>query len=732
MGKTGIHFLIAGVLSFGMVFSSTGAVDVTTEAPGQIQRDLVKKELSRIKGDVSAYVIQDGLSSPDGLAIHPQSGEIYVTEEQAGQVSVIRNGERHVVIDRGWQVEDDLPAWAKRRHDEKALLRNSLHSPEGLAFDKAGNLYVTEDAQSGRLLKFIPDATGNYTKAQVLPIPWMERPYAWEGITVSSKGRVYLAGSVENGMPGLYFGTVLTRDPEGSWSVIDFGPFAAFSAVALSADEEILVVADEISGGVIWWDVIRQRVIGAVSETLPYTEGVAVLPDGSILITQESHVRSEGNEDKMMGGRLLRVNPQTGTLKVLAEGFGTIESVVYSEKTGHLYVSEDSSGQIIEVQMNAPLETSQYLLKRSVSAREFIEGMAPKKWPPFLKSFFNNLGVPTQDESVDGEVSEADQDNAFTLSEIAERMPLIAGKIKTELSEPPTENQDPVSEVDFIVFFPSKSIQGDRLTTPGLGLFAAKRHSGKVEKTRVISGYKSSTYLGGGEWKDDEGEGMVYLPLPACTASRRGSDGMDINVCFLGMGEYEDYFLNLSLGKEESGTLVTEGSEEGTMSYGVNFTEKLSDGSEVKNVVVAGFNHVETHDYEWMKLGSWPMGSGLDVTAGIKTFSSRTEALLELVEVKDAEWKFAMDEQLEKKNRLAERPAEAVAEEPADEAAAEGVEPGPTVEDDTPGVNDDEKVIREEDEDKVESGPSEEEDAAAAWKSSIFSKAIEQWMEDSF
>jgi glucose/arabinose dehydrogenase len=55
---------------------------------------------------VSTYAA--GLQQPDHLAFHPATGELYVSEELAGRISVIRNGRAETVIERDFTVTDDL------------------------------------------------------------------------------------------------------------------------------------------------------------------------------------------------------------------------------------------------------------------------------------------------------------------------------------------------------------------------------------------------------------------------------------------------------------------------------------------------------------------------------------------------------------------------------------------------------------------------------------------------
>ncbi|MCB0034024.1 MAG: hypothetical protein KDE51_08400, partial [Anaerolineales bacterium] len=103
-------------------------------------------------GGYTATIFAEGLSSPDGLAFDPISGQLTVAEESAGEVSQIPVGGGTPVT-----------------------LMSGLTAPEGIAYDGMGNLYVVEDTLNGRLVKY--DSSGiTSTLAISLTYP--------EGVTV--------------------------------------------------------------------------------------------------------------------------------------------------------------------------------------------------------------------------------------------------------------------------------------------------------------------------------------------------------------------------------------------------------------------------------------------------------------------------------------------------------------------------------------------------------------------
>ncbi|TLU95046.1 SdiA-regulated family protein [Dyadobacter sediminis] len=78
---------------------------------------------------------------PSGIAKNPETGDWYI-------LSAVNK--LLVVTDKNWKVKDAFP-----------LNGNVFIQPEGIAFDKAGNLYISnegDDLSNGNILKFKPAA----------------------------------------------------------------------------------------------------------------------------------------------------------------------------------------------------------------------------------------------------------------------------------------------------------------------------------------------------------------------------------------------------------------------------------------------------------------------------------------------------------------------------------------------------------------------------------------------
>lgn len=548
-------------------------------------------------------VLATGLTDPDGLAIHPQTGEIYVSEETAGRISVLRNGRAEVVVGPDIRVEGTLPDWMITRDRPDSYWRlTRLRNPEGICFMADGTLLVAEDTPGGRLLAFSPDAAGRYGPAAVVPIPHLGDPYAWESVSATDDGRIYLAGASHEGGAGLGASCVIARDPEGTWWMVDYSPLASFSAVATAPHELVLAVGDESVGGVTWWDVEQQREIVTLTRDLASIEGLAFMPDGSLVVAQEN---------TPTGGRLVRLDPASGRRDLLAEGLGTLESLVWDSRGHRLLAVEDSTGRIL---VFTPSETigAQHLslldlAKRSGNAKR---GVPPRAAPDFLKQFFKAAGVQIVDQS-----GASDKDPpptaaapsavaagipALTLEELGRRIPLVAGRLAVD----PIEGvADPVVEISFVNLFPNQLLRNENRPMPGLCFYAARHRSGRVERSRVIEGMQArrASLDGAREWIGHHA--LLMLPLTTCTAVE-SDNGVTVSMTFLGLERFDDSFLTLHYGRHNYAYFSTAGEE--LKVARASFTETKQNGVEMVNFAMAGVRPRRAEDAVWLRLSTRP------------------------------------------------------------------------------------------------------------------------------
>lgn len=283
----------------------------------------------------TASIYAEGLSSPDSLTF--DAGELYVAEEKAGRVSRIdANGNATPIV-------------------------SGLNSPEGIAFDDAGNLYVVEDVEAGRLIKRTPAGVTS-TLASDLDAP--------EGVVWTPGGTLYVTESniqFESNPLNLH-ARVTAVSPSGVVTrVITDTPiingvnvsFWSYAEIARGANGQ-LYVTNELSGKPITLSFFTLYTIDSVFIVTPTTgsrvlfasgmfapEGLG-MPTGSDFPMYVAEENVSGDE-----GELSRVETN-GSHTPVCTGLLKIEDVAVGPN-GWLYVSEDASGLIILIKPAHPV-----------------------------------------------------------------------------------------------------------------------------------------------------------------------------------------------------------------------------------------------------------------------------------------------------------------------------------------------------------------------------------------
>ncbi len=610
--------------------------------------------LDHVLGNVDAVTRVDGLSTPEAIALHPTTGELYVVEKAPGRLTRVRDGKAETVAQKGFTIIDDLPPWAlTARYPLPYWMNPVLRQPEGLAFAPDGRMYVTEDVPGGRLFEFQPGPDGNYIRARVIPIPWMEASYSWDSVCVGADGRLFIAGSTTEMGPGMYYGAVLMRDPGGDWWMVDYGPFAKFSSVALSSDGQVLMTAEQVSGQVNWWDVARHDELGGTMEQLPNLQGLATLPDGSILAVQESGLlmsdKLKGHDPRALPGRIVRIDPLMETVSPVIDGLRAPKSILVTPDGMRILVAESTTGSIVELRPRTPLHGSGKLMDLAMNARYIHEGRAPKRWPGFLKTFMSEVGVEAVDEepgALEAEVEmRADSAHAggFTLEEFADRIPLVAGRLTLEETVPGSSD-DPLREIRFIFLYPNQMVRTADSVTPSMCLFTATYASGRQEKTRVLDGLIESLARLGGKGAGATGHGArLFIPMASCNAQafRRGTQ---LTLAFMGIDMLDDYYLTVADGRSSSGTLVRQKMRDGGAEhYKVSFVETDTEGNQKHNLVIAGLSRNYSDEFGWYKIGRSPTPKLLGVRSLQEApfVTRRTRDLIRLSEQYERNWRLA-------------------------------------------------------------------------------------------
>ena len=597
------------------------------------------------KSEFTFQVKARGLKNPEGVALHPANREIFVAERGANRVVALRGGNPAPVIESGWTVATNYPKWViNKSRPREAVERGQLQSPGAIAFSTNAHLFVIEQVPWGRVLEFIPNEAGQYKTAQIVGIPWLDKPYVWEDIQVADDGRLFVAGNDSGARGGLTFGVVLVRDVEGDWWVADYGPFMNFSGVYLSRKQDVVVIGERPEGGIVWWDAVRHLPIGMADNLTPQSEieGVALLGNGAIVLAQRASTKGKD-------ARLLALDPTSGSMKQLVEGLDAIGAVTLVPETGNLLVTDPQAGVLAECSAKTPAPAGEYLIQRSLEGYEIATGFTPRSSPGFLRSFFSQAGVGLDQQTTKGSGSGTDEGEggggmavAVSLRDFSSKLPLVAGKVKVmEAASLDVEDRDPVTEVNFVLLFPGRMIMSGEYATPSMSYFAATHKSGKIEQTKeLFTGMAMDQRVQGEGWTRIGKAGAISVPLVTCSMQKR-EEGMEINLVFLGMGLYDDYYLSLLSGvDEETGTLVVNDVRGARRVYKTSFREIVNDGSEVKNLVVAGFDPKEKIGVGWLNIGQWPVGSyvGLgEMQSG--AFQGVSEDLARLIERKQMEWR---------------------------------------------------------------------------------------------
>lgn len=257
-------------------------------------------------------------------------GELYVAEEAAGRVS---------------RIEAD---------GSITPIISGLHHPEGIAFDSTGNLYVVEDvpeppdASRGRLLKVATDGITT-TLAADLDAP--------EGVVWAADGTLYVTESnvqfISN--PADLRTRVTAISPLNEVTrILTDSLFWSYAGITIGSDR-LLYVTNEVSGTgpdrPFKHDSIF-RVDPATKNRDLFASNL-VSPEGLRFAAAAEFPLYVAEEDTGSGmGRLSRVEAN-GSHMPFCTGFYSIEDVIQDE-AGRLYVSEDGSGSVILIQAPPP------------------------------------------------------------------------------------------------------------------------------------------------------------------------------------------------------------------------------------------------------------------------------------------------------------------------------------------------------------------------------------------
>ncbi len=560
---------------------------------------------------MSVRNLADNLPGAYGVARHPD-GSVYVSQLDAGQIVAIRDGRPSPALADGWKVSEDLPRWAiKEDVPLTKWMEAKLDHPGPMTISTNGTLYVAEQVPNGRILSFPPNPeTGAYDTAVCIPVPWLDQQFQWYDILVDNYDRLYVVGMDEIGPDFMKFGSALVRDQDGDWWVMDFGPFARFNTFALSAKQDAMLLGDKAHGNISWWEVNRHIMMGGSAEAAGRStlQSLAYYPDGSFVI---------GQIDSPTAASVMRMDPFSGQQVNLVSNLKSLGDIEMDRVKGCLYITDPAAGRVIEATPNPAMAYNEVAIRQIVRSIEGMSGIASEA-PAFLNNFFDRL----QDAAKDLLPDESTHSVQFTLSDIAGKMPIVAGRVQTVMNVEGTE-ADPIDTLEFFLLFPTKIVMTEDSATPSLSFFSLKRKSGKIEQTKPIFKNEVGVYRMSGTniFKIGTSGGGLYVPVVSC-GLQSSDDGISVELAFLGSGIYDDYYLSLFQGPmQQSATLVVNADGSGTndastVTYEATFMEEATieglkgqSKEKMSNLLISGFSGGgagANRSVGWLRLGKFP------------------------------------------------------------------------------------------------------------------------------
>ncbi len=478
----------------------------------------------RVERTYRVETIAENLLSPDGLAVNPVTRDVYVSEKKPGRIRVLKQGVLSHVVDSGtriYQTED--------RNTPSGL---PLRLPEGIAFDKNGDLFVVEDLPGGRLIRFPMQSGGRYTYGVEITVPGEWQSFAWESLSIGPRGDMLLSGSDMNREDSeaneLFSGAIVYRDPDGAWWVPYDRLFARFSSVIFSKSGRHAIYACELTGELGWLDLQSRRPLGGISIHVPDTpEGICSLPDGTYLVAERD-------------GRISSIDPATEEREIIIHGLNQIESIIWDGANNRALVSDNKAGRIFAIVSDIPYTDGDDLFDYAIFHPNYAPQNVPDVCPAYLEGIFEMAGIQA-----------SDLENTYvSFRDIAARLPMIAAKAVAKPVSEKHKHEDPIKTVQFVIFEPDKLVvEDDTGEASSLAAFVVTRESGVTNKTSMVKLLSREP-----SWSDYEGAPKrVYLPKASSVAvSTLGIAAIQ----FSGMGVMPDFSFILNPWNERESYMV--------------------------------------------------------------------------------------------------------------------------------------------------------------------------------
>ena len=514
-------------------------------------------------------VLAEELSSPDGLAIQPDTGRVFVSEEDNARILMLGNMSAVVAINQDTPIYEIV--------DGRKKMMGGLRGPEGIAFATNGDLYVVEDVPGGRLLRFPFDEQGRCRQGEAVHIPGLPDNFAWEGVDTGPNGEILLAGSdiealIHADQLNAFSGMIVYRDTEGAWWIPHQRLFSSFSSVCFSKSRHQALYTCEVTGEIGWIDLRSRRPVGGNSSIVARTpEGLCVLPNGMVLIAQEN-------------GSVLCLDPSTDRHEMVIQGLGSIESVIWDPANKRALVTEDGGGRVLAFSPDLPYPENEDMLDYASYHPIYSPQYVPSSCPNYLSGVFAMGGLDFRNH----------ESEPMSFKQFTTRVPLIAADAKAVPLNPDAVGDDPIERIQFIVFNPNKMIMDEKGPTLSLAAFAAKSRSGKVTRTLVSNpSARAADFMTG--QIDSLEAGMMVVPQPAAiSVSPMGI----ATVQFMGLGKTPDYSVMLDPRNPDNSRMIVFNLDGSRQIYRLETPPASADAG---SWIIA---YTRTNSDVWARLGS--------------------------------------------------------------------------------------------------------------------------------
>lgn len=283
--------------------------------PNQLSSDLEQTQGNSLPGiqlpaGYTASVFCMDVNGADGLALSPL-GDLYAVSEADGCI---------------YRIDEN---------GNKEIIAVGFRNPEGIAVSISGMIYIVEDIEEGRLIGITPSGD-----MEVI-IEGLSFP---EGVAVTKDGSVLITeSSIESGLLFPILSEVKQVNSGDIRSVYSSLYLWSLSDIAVDSSGTIYV-CNELSGyGFISASIIRINPSdgswSVFCRGLHACEGICFDVNGAFPMYVVEEDTGGGN------GRISIID-EDGVASVFAEGFQNLEDIVV-DRSGRIFVSEDTSGKII-------------------------------------------------------------------------------------------------------------------------------------------------------------------------------------------------------------------------------------------------------------------------------------------------------------------------------------------------------------------------------------------------